>query len=46
MPRKAAGRMVYLRAAITNHRSRHEDFDLLIAEVLRLGRALTTSKNA
>ena len=29
-----------LRAAITNHRSRREDFELLVAEVLRLGRAL------
>jgi glutamate/tyrosine decarboxylase-like PLP-dependent enzyme len=29
-----------LRAAITNHRSRREDFDLLIREVLSLGRAL------
>jgi glutamate/tyrosine decarboxylase-like PLP-dependent enzyme len=29
-----------LRVAITNHRSRREDFDLLIAETLRLGRAL------
>jgi glutamate/tyrosine decarboxylase-like PLP-dependent enzyme len=29
-----------LRAAITNHRSRREDFDLLIAEVLYLGRTL------
>jgi glutamate/tyrosine decarboxylase-like PLP-dependent enzyme len=29
-----------LRAAITNHRSRREDFDILVAEVLRLGRAL------
>ncbi len=29
-----------LRAAITNHRSRREDFDLFVAEVLRLGRSL------
>ncbi|MGH9461239.1 MAG: pyridoxal phosphate-dependent decarboxylase family protein, partial [Vicinamibacteria bacterium] len=29
-----------LRAAITNHRSRREDFDLLIQEVVSLGRAL------
>ncbi|MGB3716998.1 MAG: aminotransferase class V-fold PLP-dependent enzyme [Candidatus Promineifilaceae bacterium] len=27
-----------IRAAITNHRSRREDFDLLVREVLRLGR--------
>jgi aromatic-L-amino-acid decarboxylase len=27
-----------LRAAITNHRSRREDFDLLVREVIRLGR--------
>jgi len=26
-----------LRAAITNHRSRREDFDLLVAEVARIG---------
>jgi glutamate/tyrosine decarboxylase-like PLP-dependent enzyme len=29
-----------LRLAITNHRSRRDDFDFLVAEVLRLGRAL------
>jgi glutamate/tyrosine decarboxylase-like PLP-dependent enzyme len=29
-----------LRVAITNHRSRKEDFDLLIESVLRIGRAL------
>lgn len=29
-----------LRAAINNHRTRREDLDLLVAEVLRLGRAL------
>jgi hypothetical protein len=29
-----------LRAAITNHRSRREDFDIFVAEVLRLGRTL------
>jgi glutamate/tyrosine decarboxylase-like PLP-dependent enzyme len=29
-----------LRAAITNHRSRREDFDIFIAEVLHLGRSL------
>jgi aromatic-L-amino-acid decarboxylase len=30
-----------LRAAITNHRSRREDFELLVREVIRLGRALS-----
>ncbi|HLF26183.1 MAG TPA: pyridoxal-dependent decarboxylase [Anaerolineae bacterium] len=30
-----------IRAAITNHRSRREDFDLLVREVVRLGRELT-----
>jgi aromatic-L-amino-acid/L-tryptophan decarboxylase len=29
-----------LRAAITNHRSRREDFDLLVREIVRLGQAL------
>ena len=29
-----------LRAAITNHRSRREDFDAMVAEVLRIGREL------
>jgi glutamate/tyrosine decarboxylase-like PLP-dependent enzyme len=29
-----------IRAAITNHRSRREDFDLLVREVLRLGRGV------
>jgi aromatic-L-amino-acid/L-tryptophan decarboxylase len=29
-----------LRVAITNHRSRRDDFDLLVSEVLRLGRSL------
>jgi glutamate/tyrosine decarboxylase-like PLP-dependent enzyme len=29
-----------LRVAISNHRSRFEDFDLLVAEVLRIGEAL------
>jgi hypothetical protein len=27
----------YLHAAITNHRSRREDFDLLVREVIRIG---------
>ena len=27
----------YLHVAITNHRSRREDFDLLITEVIRIG---------
>jgi glutamate/tyrosine decarboxylase-like PLP-dependent enzyme len=30
-----------LRAAISNHRSRDEDFDLMVAEVLRLGEMLS-----
>jgi len=29
-----------LRVAIVNHRTRQEDLDLLVAEVLRLGAAL------
>jgi aromatic-L-amino-acid decarboxylase len=29
-----------LRAAITNHRSRREDFDLLVRTVIRLGQEL------
>jgi aromatic-L-amino-acid decarboxylase len=33
-----------LRAAITNHRSRRDDFDILIQEVLRLGNALLQSQ--
>lgn len=35
------GRYV-LRAAITNHRSRRNDFDMMINEVVRLGKELTT----
>lgn len=31
-----------IRVAITNHRSRREDFDLLASEVIRLGRELTS----
>jgi glutamate/tyrosine decarboxylase-like PLP-dependent enzyme len=38
-PTKLRGKYC-LRAAITNHRSRCEDFDLLIREVVALGRAL------
>lgn len=34
------GKLV-LRAANTNHRSRREDFDILVREVLRIGRELT-----
>lgn len=30
-----------LRVAVTNHRSRREDFDLLVREVLRIGESLT-----
>lgn len=32
-----------IRVCITNHRSRFEDFDLLVAEVLKLGRELVAS---
>jgi glutamate/tyrosine decarboxylase-like PLP-dependent enzyme len=32
----------YLHVAITNHRSRREDFDLLVREVIRTGQALRT----
>lgn len=35
-----------LRVAITNHRSRREDFDLLVRETLRLGRDLTAEIDA
>ncbi len=36
-----------LRVANTNHRSRREDFDVLVREVLRIGKELTSStKNA
>jgi hypothetical protein len=31
-----------LRVCITNHRSRREDFDILVKEVARLGRQLQT----
>jgi len=31
---------ICLHAAITNHRSRREDFDVLVREVLRIGRGL------
>jgi glutamate/tyrosine decarboxylase-like PLP-dependent enzyme len=34
------GGRYWLRVAITNHRSRREDFDFLVREVLRLGREL------
>ena len=30
-----------LRVAITNHRSRREDFEVLVREVVRLGKTLT-----
>jgi len=33
-----------LRVAISNHRSRFEDFDLLIREVLRIGKGLGQSQ--
>jgi aromatic-L-amino-acid decarboxylase len=35
-----------LRVAITNHRSRREDFDLLVTEVTKLGRNLLSSGSA
>ena len=35
-----------LRAAITNHRSRREDFDLLVREVVRLGHEVAGEKHA
>jgi len=34
----------YLHVAITNHRSRREDFDLLVQEVKRLGRGFVPSR--
>jgi aromatic-L-amino-acid/L-tryptophan decarboxylase len=33
-----------IRVAITNHRSRDEDFDLLVRETLRLGRELLAAR--
>jgi len=33
-----------LRAANTNHRSRREDFDILVREVIRIGRELTADR--
>ena len=33
-----------LRAAITNHRSRRDDFDVLVDEVLRLGEAASAPR--
>jgi glutamate/tyrosine decarboxylase-like PLP-dependent enzyme len=33
----------YLHVAVANHRSRREDFDLLVREVVRLGEELTSS---
>ncbi|WP_319538588.1 pyridoxal-dependent decarboxylase [uncultured Methanospirillum sp.] len=36
----------YLHVAITNHRSRREDFDLLIKEVIRIGDDLLTSNGS
>jgi aromatic-L-amino-acid/L-tryptophan decarboxylase len=37
---------MYLHAAITNHRSRRDDFDLLVREVIRIGNELARSSNA
>lgn len=34
------GNKKYLHAAITNHRSRRDDFDILVREVIRIGNAL------
>ena len=31
----------YLHVAVTNHRSRYDDFDLLVREVISIGRALS-----
>lgn len=42
---RLGGRYV-IRAAITNHRSRREDFDVLVQEVLRLGRGLRDEARA
>lgn len=36
----------YLHVAVANHRSRREDFDLLVREVVRLGRELGTADPA
>lgn len=35
-----------IRAAITNHRSRRDDFDLLVREVIKIGQELVTNRNA
>jgi hypothetical protein len=32
-----------IRACVTNHRSRREDFDILVREVVRLGKELVES---
>jgi glutamate/tyrosine decarboxylase-like PLP-dependent enzyme len=32
---------IFLHVAITNHRSRNDDFDLLVREVIRIGKELT-----
>jgi len=42
LDRQSGGRK-YLHVAVTNHRSRQEDFDLLVREVIRLGTALAKS---
>jgi hypothetical protein len=39
------GRFV-IRVAVTSHRSRQEDFDLLVAESLRLGNELVREEAA
>jgi aromatic-L-amino-acid decarboxylase len=38
------GRYV-LRVANTNHRSRREDFDILVREVIRIGKELTAERH-
>jgi glutamate/tyrosine decarboxylase-like PLP-dependent enzyme len=38
--------MYVLRVANTNHRSRREDFDVLVSEVIRIGRELTADRQS
>ena len=37
------GGRTYLHVAVANHRSRREDFDLLVREVVRLGEELASA---
>jgi glutamate/tyrosine decarboxylase-like PLP-dependent enzyme len=39
-------RKYVLRAANTNHRSRREDFDVLVSEVIRIGKELTADRQS